>query len=292
MRVARGANRDLRDAETIRPDIPTPSDIYGILGHAIDYRLRYYFEVTPYENLVAYEGAGRISDQPLRFRDIGESVSVSGRFGGVEGLALSSTLIEGFFDSLTAVLEASPPAGRRLDEPSESQLNRYCFALGCFESIRRSGRARRSPLFENPLHEVEDVLDLAEPEWIEDLNRQSWLFVDRYPELLCRPAVLNPGFDGSADVGGADGDIILGGILIDFKATVKSRIDKLMLYQSLGYVLLDYEDKHQLEGVGLYLSRQGVLFEWPLPELLESLGQKRDLPDLRARFRKVVAGQT
>jgi hypothetical protein len=284
---ARDLSRELRDAETIRPGIEPKPHIYGILGQAIDYRLRYYFEVTHYKNLVAWRGAELVKPVQLGDGDGGSA----GQVIGAEGQALSSPLVDRFFDSLTAVLEATPAVGRRLDEPSERLLNRYCYALGCFETIYRSGwgAVSGSPLFLNPLDEVEDFLALAKPEWIEDLNRQSWLFFDSHPELLHRWAVLNPGFDGSADVGGADADMILGGFLIDFKATVKSRLDKKMLHQLLGYVLLDYEDRHQLEGVGIYMSRQGRFFEWTMAEFLELLGQKRAPPELRAEFREVVA---
>ena len=100
MRFARDINRELRNVETIRPETEPEPHIYGILGHAIDYRLRYYFEVMHYKNLAAWRGAELV--KPI---DSGDATS--GQVVGSEGQALSSILIEGFFDSLTAVLEAS-----------------------------------------------------------------------------------------------------------------------------------------------------------------------------------------
>ena len=48
------ARKQVRQAATIRP----VADVrWDIIGMAFDYRLRYYFAVTPYEELVAYKGA-------------------------------------------------------------------------------------------------------------------------------------------------------------------------------------------------------------------------------------------
>lgn len=60
--VTRECGRALSDAATIRPTRIVP---YTTLGIALDYRLRYYFSVTPSEDLVAWPGAARVSDSPL-----------------------------------------------------------------------------------------------------------------------------------------------------------------------------------------------------------------------------------
>jgi hypothetical protein len=44
-----------------------------------------------------------------------------------------------------------------------------------------------------------------------------------------------------------------------------------LLYQLLGYVLLDYEDAHAIDSVAVYLSRQALVIRWPLDELLKTL---------------------
>ena len=58
----------------------------------------------------------------------------------------------------------------------------------------------------------------------------------------------------------------------------------------MGYALLDYSDRYQMRGVGLYMARQGVLLKWPLPEFLGNLtgGDAHSLADLRPGFRELL----
>src|SRR5258707_4122240 len=61
-RITRIANPQLRGARTINPGFA--SSIYGHLGMAIDYRIRYYFALTPKEHLVAWYGTPKIVLKP------------------------------------------------------------------------------------------------------------------------------------------------------------------------------------------------------------------------------------
>ena len=58
--VVTDANRKLGQVHTVRPessrDRPVP---YSELGMAVDYRVRYYFRITPCKELVAFKGACR-----------------------------------------------------------------------------------------------------------------------------------------------------------------------------------------------------------------------------------------
>ena len=82
-------------------------------------------------------------------------------------------------------------------------------------------------------------------------------------------------FRGGRDVGGADGDLILDGCLIDIKTTIKPIITKLYLYQIIGYALLDYDDTHKIHKLGLYMTRQNELLEWTVSELLGQVMEER-----------------
>ena len=148
----------------------------------------------------------------------------------------------------------------------------------------------RSPLFDLRLETVDDLLAIVQEHWTDDLCKLSWLFYDRYNELLGVPTILNPTFDGSRDIGGADADVILDDYLIEIKTTVKQRVAVQWLYQLAGYVLLDYSDKYPLDGVGLYLSRQGLLFKWPLAEFLPAMTGESPitLEELRGRFQGLL----
>ncbi len=94
-------------------------------------------------------------------------------------------------------------------------------------------------------------------------------------------------FVGSADLGGADADFILDGLLLDCKATTKpARLGRDEINQLAGYLLLDYADAFGIRGVGLYLSRQGAVIDWMVDEFLGLLGARLPLAELRARLRR------
>lgn len=101
----------------------------------------------------------------------------------------------------------------------------------------------------------------------------------------------NPLFAGSGEIGGADADLIAAGCLIDVKTTVVPKFSKTrLLYQLLGYVLLDYEDAYRIRSVAIYLSRQALLVRWPLQPLVAMLvgGKAPSLSELRGSFREAV----
>lgn len=151
-------------------------------------------------------------------------------------------------------------------------------------------RAVRSPLLDRRPKTVGELLAAAEEHWVGDLCQLSWLFHDRQRETLSTPTILNPTFDGSPDIGGADADLVLGSQLIEIKTTVKQRIDRLWLYQLAGYLLLDYNNRYELDGAGFYLGRQGTMLQWPLSEFLSEIAGDATIPleQLRPKFRDLL----
>jgi hypothetical protein len=103
------------------------------------------------------------------------------------------------------------------------------------------------------------------------------------PALVARggPLHVGPSFVGSPDVGGADGDAIVGGLLVEWKATRGDRrhsdgrrycrLDGDTLHQLLGYLLLDYQDEFAIDTLALYSARYAYLVSWPIVELLTEL---------------------
>lgn len=91
---------------------------------------------------------------------------------------------------------------------------------------------------------------------------------------------------------GADADIVINGLLVDFKSTRYVReLSQETLLQLLDYLLLDDEDRYRVDAVGVYLSRRGTLVRWSVPDFLAQLGARRQhLPDLRAAMAELVAG--
>ncbi len=323
-RVVRDANTVLRQAETIRPAAPLP---WGTLGTAFDYRARYYFRATPFQDLTAWQGAQEISGTDLGWEDTDQSVawyadkmgihmdslgslSVLRRFQGrtqryigpnPERMLFSrpsqrdslipSEIIMDFFASLEDVLARIRPEGRLLELNDEELLARYCVVLALFEEMTRPGAAQArlsSPLVRESDWTVKTLLQIVQTHWVDDLYRLSRAFFFVFQDRLLDKVILNPIFQGSGDVGGADGDIIVDNCLVDFKVTVKAAIGKLEIYQLLGYLLLDYDDEYEIERVGFYMARQGEFIKWPVTDLLNRLmgsAALSPLQDLRREFR-------
>ncbi len=273
------ARTKLSDVSTIRPESRLP---YGTIGTAIDYRLRYYFDVTKPTELVAWQGAQLLMGKMFLVAD--------GKVKGYGTPLLPKELIDNFFDDLSSMLDKIRPVGVRLDRSGEELLARYCVVLALLEEVFRAGANPRSPLLTSKHNDVQSLLEIVQPHWIDDLCNLSWLFHDKLEDRLTQSAILNPTFDGSVHVGGADADLILNGYLLDIKATINPRLESSWLYQLLGYVLLDYTDEYKMDGVGLYLARQGVLFEWDITDLLDAVtdGGAPPLRELRKEFQQIA----
>jgi hypothetical protein len=194
-----------------------------------------------------------------------------------------------FLQGLEAVLATLRPPGRRLDRGDEELLCQWCYCLAIFEQLFRLGPGvyRVTPLATlRPGDGVEALLALAGPLAVEDLRDLSWAFWDRHGALTEKPGVMNPTFAGSSDVGGADADLIVDGCLLECKTTLKPSLNREVIYQALGYVLLDYTDLYGITAVGTYFARQSFLRRWPLEELLQILTGSTGQPiaGLRAAF--------
>jgi hypothetical protein len=304
--IVAGCREKLVGATTLRPAAPVA---WSTVGTALDYRARYYFGVTPPEEFVAWKGAWQCAHGVVArsARGVARGLvfdattgEVTARWVSAEGEPLPELdersraefeEMKRFFTALSRAVEEIDPVGRRLDGLQEAHLNRYCYVLALFEELFRAGTQIDSPLFALPKRGVDELLAVPPAHAIDDLCTLSWAFYTRFEGLLSRPAVLNPTFDGSLDVGGADADLILDGCLIDIKATVKPRVDPLWLYQLLGYVLLDYTDRYRISEVAIYLARQQVTLRWPLDGFLASMagGDVPALGEVRARFQGVAS---
>ncbi len=363
--------------ERILPPASAERYPYDLIGMAIDYRLRFYFEETPLRDLVAYQGmtndemvACRLSlassddrnimvEHGAQIYELGDFVLEIVPLSGVQGekaltevphplrelkvvggmLSYSGSLVDDldsefdemcsacgkvfflgdgtvarpnvdvFANSLRDALMEVSPVKRRLGRSEEELLARYCIVLSLYEMIFRSGGRVPEPLRLQSTASpwvattVDDLLAIPQSHWIDDLCTLSWAFYDDNADVLERPVILNPTFDGSASVGGADADMIVDDCLVDFKLTIDSELKKLgdWLYQLLGYTLLDYRETYRIRGVALYLPRQRTWLRWSIEDLIDKLSdhdspippQSNDeigtaLGNLRAEFRRVV----
>ncbi|MDP9438467.1 MAG: ATP-dependent helicase, partial [Actinomycetota bacterium] len=141
-----------------------------------------------------------------------------------------------------------------------------------------------------PAGTTEELMARIPEAWVEDLRTLSWAFYASQEQLIheSREVCIGPMFEGSRDVGGADADLILDGCLLEIKATTNPKIASDMLYQLLGYAMLDYADEYEIRSAAVYMARQSRLVEWDIQELLSSLGCEDDLPELRRSFSETM----
>ncbi len=91
-------------------------------------------------------------------------------------------------------------------------------------------------------------------------NLQALLEIARKRLRLSSPR-FGPTFGiASYWIGGADADLIDNGCLIDVKC-VKNISPTPFVRQTMAYALLDVDDEHRLDSVGIYLARQGILWK-------------------------------
>jgi hypothetical protein len=178
------------------------------------------------------------------------------------------------------------------DSFTEEAVVRLCFVASFFEDITRTGQIRRYSMLAEatPSTTLDDLVAAVPAYVIDDIASQMKLAAEPlapFRALRLTVKVCGPVFTGSADLGGADADFILDGLLLDCKATKDPRrLGREEIYQLAGYLLLDYHDHFGIDRVGLYLSRQGGLITWTTNDFLQRLGATVPLPQLRANLRK------
>lgn len=287
------SRKSLRDATTTCATDGRPPSTTGM---AIDYRIRYGFAITPPRDLIAYPGAAHVLSNVLMELEPDHPalwhVEPGSRIGVQQAVdpllpGLPPNAVSDFFVRLNERVPAIAPVGRVIGEVEERELARYCFGLGLFEEVWRTGLVAPGSLLNSigPTTTLDDFLGNVPGDWVEDLAQLAGLFVGAFADRLGEPAVLNPVFAQSAAVGGADADMIAGTTLLEIKTTINPRIESAWIRQLLGYLLLDTEGEFAVASLGLYLARQGRLIEWPLHESLEVMaGRPIDLARARREF--------
>lgn len=247
---------------------------FSLIGTAIDYRLRYYFQPGPVHELVAYQAV--LADRSYIRR-------AEGAFGG----AFVENVLA-FFADLILFLRQTAPAGRALSKQKEEELCRYCLVLAKLDQLFRAfpqvafGGSEKSMLAYDALSyfqfqsqdRLRKELFACFPKLIvEDMVQLSRRFFEQQRRWLKEKRItLNPVFLLSSRVGGADGDIIVGNTYFDIKAG-HNPLKGLDLYQTFAYPLLDPLNDLKIKRTGIYLARYGVELNWSHRELFKLLAK-------------------
>lgn len=184
-----------------------------------------------------------------------------------------------------------------LNDDREHELGRLCGLLALFEQVYRMGgllnpKAWQLPIWQAPRNApLGELLGLVDERVTADVAALIALARDRAPRLTQPSAFTgNPSFARSRDLGGADGDLVADGMLVEVKCVQTPLLGRRYGWQLLGYLLADTDDRHAITSVGWYFARQGYLWSYPAQEFLNRLagGQVR-LEDARAEFAQVCA---
>ncbi len=173
---------------------------------------------------------------------------------------------------------------------------RMCIVLARFDQFFRAGLQVWAYVGE-PLSDQPSLAEYAErvvpPVCLLDLETMAHAVIEDHMDLRkAKPLLLNPKFDLSLALGGADGDLIAGDTLWDFKSSshntsVFGRDD---LWQLVGYALADRSDTYKIASLGIAAIRRRRRVCWLLPELLAELSnERRALSQWRAGFAEAVS---
>lgn len=288
--VVREANRRLRNHQSTCP-IPCPENVDASLGGtALDYLLRACLEVASIDQTAATKAARVLSRQP----------------------AIGSSSIEVEREAVVTIKRLEPDR-RDLTDPEWRELCVCCLVLARFEQSFRS--IGPSPAIQarlvDPLRrvsELDDFVPLALTEAsiadLELLGRATW--EDHRSWRDARPLILNPRFEQTSALGGADGDLIVADRLIDLKAATTTKIvGRREIWQLLGYLFADTSDEYGIHEVGIAAPRWRSTISWTVQDLMRTLAPVTpisihanaiphpvpappDLNEVRADFARVV----
>lgn len=255
------------------PPVPQAEANPGTVGGAADWLLRFMVCPDPGVDL-ALAGAASVG------KDI--VVALTG-LAGMLGARTSPDRRAGF---------TGPVAGGSVDQ---ELLGRGCWALAlATEAFRSAQAAAMGPLarFQGRPVTADALLGLAPAAGLDQLARFRRVFqTTLIPQLATRPGtwVLGPTFSGSAMIGGADGDLIAAGLLLELKTSAKLTLTVTDLFQAIGYVLLDFDDEYKLSEAGIFSARYAYLATWDLGVLLAELaGHQISLQGTRHEFRHLL----
>lgn len=247
----------------------------GTVGTAADWLLRFLLHPRPPLKLAA-TGASLCGMRDA-FADIAMSLGYMLDSGGV----------------LTDSAGFAGPASGSTAEPDD--LARACWALALLtEVFRNPMAAMNGPLgaFGSRQVSSSSLLSLATPAAVNQLARFRSVFeADLLPQLARRSGrwFLGPNFAGSALMK-ADADLIASGLLLDLKTDSKFSLGITVLFQVIGYALLDFDNACGLTEIGIFSARYTHTATWDLGALLDELaGRPISLFAIRQEFRDLLS---
>ena len=218
--------------------IEAPQGWESFTGIAFDRRLRYEYE-PDYEDQVVMHGAYRLGGGHIA---CGETTLTYDNVLGSSITEEGRTILDGL---------------------KSEDLDERAIHAAIADVEFRTGRGMQT------LYALQEGGELLKRQLINDNQKLMTIAREQLP--LTDPK-FGPTFGpGSVWIGGADGDLVDNKCLIDIKC-VKNVEATAFLRQIIAYALLDVENEHDLNKVGIYLARQGILWSIPLCEVAKQAG--------------------
>ena len=217
----------------------------GMVGTAFDYRLRWLWPAGPANDLIGVAFAN------VEF--------------GEERAATLAKEVDAFTQQLAGPASMTDPA---MDEA----LTRLSLVLARLETVFRCGMPIDPTAGVRADATLEAMMAAQPTVLIDDIRSITAASRATIEPLMSQPAILNPVFTRSGLVGGADGDLVVNGCLLDVKTTTMTSLPTNDLRQIVSYALLDDIDEHKISRVGLLYARRPQLLTWDLDDLLTQSG--------------------
>ncbi|MGR3295986.1 MAG: hypothetical protein ACUZ8A_07155 [Candidatus Bathyanammoxibius sp.] len=173
---------------------------------------------------------------------------------GVRGDGRREEFVSAFLDDLSALCVGGQEGGL---PPFTDDFLAGCITLAKLDQVFRSGQDGDN-----------DSIFSCDPGDVRDLRQLLAIVNPRVYEGSHERVFLNPRFgESSVYIGGADADLVVDGTLIDIKTTKYLVFKREYLYQLIGYYLLNLRegDPYKIHSLGVYFSRHGLLFSFPIP---------------------------
>lgn len=288
--IVRACNRRLREQGLVEQErIHKHVAISMLVGTAIDYRIRAYFRCD-------LQRSGRVAIGLSLLEALPEYRKITMLGPGLEQMeTMENAWHRKRKENVAAKLIASfrkfaadvRPERRRLTTRSEERLCRYCILFAYLDWIGRAPykNSALEIMVSYATPNIKEMLSYVDSRIVADVVRLSRLFSERHAELIAkfRKAHIGGTLAGSADVGGADFDLLVDGCLIDIKTTRKPGINLTYLRQLIGYWLLDYDDALKIRSFGICLIRHGHMEYFDVRRDL--LRGDKSSAELREKFR-------
>jgi len=229
----------------VRAEIKAPplTTSYGWTGTAFDYAMRFYLQ--------------KLNPSAKTRRWLAEeSVAMlgAGRRENVRTMKRVRGIVETAKDCLRSYLKS-----RRSAKPGRD-LIRAAIDLAQLDLVYRIGLLDLQPINEAMVEDIGNMVALVRPN---DFRAK-------------RTCVLNPTFGAASElVGGADGDLVLDGTLIDIKVNKNLEMGRDIFNQLVGYYCLSCIGgidgcRGKITCVAVYFARFGILHRLPVDSFVEA----------------------